>query len=412
MVATEPLASRTGTTLAADRSEVRPLTGLRLFAAAWVVVFHFQFTQGDLLAKVLAPAYPVVTTGAMGVDLFYVLSGFVIALTYLGKLGPRCRWRIAGRFLWARVCRIWPVYVLVTTVFGAFLVFKLVRLGDTSPAYQNVQPELSVAAWLNQLAMVQIWPRPWHDGVSWVGPAWSISAEWLAYVLFPVTALLFFRMRGWPRWLLASVAVLLMSPVAVLCLFTGSPYFPFSWMARILTGFAAGVLTYLVVREIPRTPMVRRAATWASWLLVAAAVGGLGLGAALGVAPQGTERGGIVLVLFPLLVGALALSAGPAPAGPARLLSTRWAVHGGRISYSLYLVHVPLFEVFWTAMERVDVLRPNGMLGTVLTPLVFLGTFLLAHLLFRLVEEPVRRSLRRLADRRSRPADQPASLGG
>jgi peptidoglycan/LPS O-acetylase OafA/YrhL len=399
------------TALATDPSEVRPLTGLRLFAAAWVVLFHFEFTQGHLLAQVLAPAYPVVTTGAMGVDLFYVLSGFVIAFTYLGKLGPRWRWRVAGKFLWARVCRIWPVYALVTTLFGGYLLFKIVRLADAAPAYQNVQPSVTLSSWVQQLAMVQIWVRPWHDGASFVGPAWSISAEWLAYVLFPLAALVFFRIRGWPRWLLGGLAVLLMVPVSVLCLRTGSPYFPFSWLGRIGAGFIAGVLTYLVVKDIPRTERVRRAATVASWLLVAAVFGGLVLGAWLGPAPEGTERGGMVLVLFPPLIGALALAAGSKSAGPARLLSTRWAVHGGRISYSLYLVHVPIFEAFWSAIDRIPAFHVDGPLATALTPVAFLTTFALAHLLFRLVEEPARQTLRRLTTPRTPRSSPPRESG-
>jgi peptidoglycan/LPS O-acetylase OafA/YrhL len=388
-------APRPPTSLAADPGEIRALTGLRLFAAGWVVLFHFEFTGGHLLARVLAPIYPAVTTGAMGVDLFYVLSGFVIAFTYLGKLGPHWRWRAAGKFVWARVCRIWPVYALVTTLFGGYLAVKMVRLSDATPAYQNVQPTLTVSSWLQQLGMVQIWFRPWHDGASFVGPAWSISAEWLAYVLFPVSALLLYRLRRLPRWLLATFAVLLMLPESVLTLRTGSPYFPFSWAERILAGFTSGVLIYLVVRDIPRTDRVRRVASWLGWLLVAAVVGGLWFGAWLGVAPEGTERGGVVLVLFPLLVGTLAL-AGGSRFGVARLLSTRWAVHGGRISYSLYLVHVPIFEVYWAVMERIPAFHADTTLATVLTPLVFLSAFGTAHVLFRLVEEPSRRALRRL----------------
>ena len=399
------------TTLAADPREVRPLTGLRLFAAAWVVLFHFQFTHGALLARVFGPGYPVVTTGAMGVDLFFVLSGFVIALTYLGKLGPRPTGYAAARFLWARVCRIWPVYALVTTGFLGWLLLKRWYWDIGEPAYQNVQPSLGVLSWLRQLSLTQMWTRPWHDGASFVGPAWSVSAECLAYLLFPLTALVFWRLRRMWRPALLLVAVALMAPESYLCFTTGSPYFLLSWLARIMLGFGSGVLVYLAVREIPRTRRVRRAAGLLAWLLVVLVFAGLAYGAWLGPAPEGTERGGVVLVLFPLLVAALALGgSGSWLTGPGRLLSTRWAVHGGRISYSLYLVHVPLFEVFWTLMERVGVLRDDGPLATALAPVVFLAAFVLADLLYRLVEEPARRGLRRFTEPRPAAPARPGTV--
>jgi peptidoglycan/LPS O-acetylase OafA/YrhL len=398
-------ATRSGTTgsgersstLALDRQEIRQLTGLRLFAAAWVVLFHFQFTHGSLLARVLAPAFPVVTTGAMGVDLFFVLSGFVIAFTYLDRLGPRWRTREALRFIWARVCRIWPAYALVTTLFMGFLLFKRAYWSIESPAYQKVQPVLSARAWLRQLTLTEIWNHPWHDGVSFVGPAWSVSAEFFAYVLFPLAGLLLYRLGRLPRWALAVLAVALMLPESVLCLLTGSPYFPFCWLARIGGGFISGVLVYLVVRDIPRTPRVRRIAARSAGALLVLVLAGLLLGTWLGPGSDGvaTERGGMVLALFPPLIGALSLGSGWLVRG----LSCPVAVHGGRISYSLYLIHVPVFEVWWTAMERVGILHPNSLLGNVLTPLVFVGVFVLAHLLFALVEEPARRAMRRFAPR-------------
>ena len=71
------------TTTTVGRGEIRQLTGLRIVAALWVVAFHFMFTPGDAYTELLEPLRPVITTGALGVDLFYVLSGFVITLTYL-----------------------------------------------------------------------------------------------------------------------------------------------------------------------------------------------------------------------------------------------------------------------------------------------------------------------------------------
>ena len=197
-----------------------------------------------------------------------------------------------------------------------FLLFKRWYWGIEEPAYQNVQPSLSVGAWLRQLTLTQMWDHQWHDGASFVGPAWSVSAEFFAYALFPIAALVFFRLgrwrgRGW-RWLFGVFAVVLLAPESVRCLLTGSPYFPFSWLARVLGGFTSGVLVYLVVRDIPRTPRVRRVASLLSWALLGLGLAGLVLGAWLGPGPDGVsaERGGVVLLLFPPLVGALSLASG------------------------------------------------------------------------------------------------------
>ena len=178
----------------------------------WVVLFHFHFTALPGVAEVVGLLGPLVTAGALGVDLFFVLSGFVIAYTYLDQLGPALRTRVTARFVWARLCRMWPAYALVFHLFGIWLVFRSVAGSDGEIAFQSVQPELDAGEYLQQLFMVQLWDDRFFDGSSWVGSTWSISAEWLAYLLFPVAALGFFRLRRLPAVVLAAAAVALMAP--------------------------------------------------------------------------------------------------------------------------------------------------------------------------------------------------------
>jgi peptidoglycan/LPS O-acetylase OafA/YrhL len=370
------------------RGEVRPLTGLRIVAALWVVCFHFSFTPGDAYTAVWEPLRPLVHTGALGVDLFYVLSGFVITLTYLEKLGPRPSVRGAVAFWWARICRVWPVYALLTTLFGGWILYKSTRVTDGFLVWQTTQPTVDVWHWLEQLAMVQLWHRPFFDGSSWVAPAWSISAEWLAYVVFPLTVLLLWRVRRAPAVVTGLAAVLCMVPFAYVCYSTGNPYHPYSWVLRIGLGFLAGALTYLTVRRIRITPRVEQVAALLAVLAVLEVLIGLWWGWWRG---QGqAEYGGIVVLLFPVLVGSLAVSR----RGLSRVLSTGPMVHGGRISYSLYLVHVPVFEIFWTYMGWSPRIAPGSALGTLLVPHVLLLAVLLAHLAYRYVEEPSRLWLR------------------
>jgi peptidoglycan/LPS O-acetylase OafA/YrhL len=367
--------------------EFRSLTGLRIVAAVWVVLFHFHFSPLQRVADVAAFFGPLITQGALGVDLFFVLSGFVIAHTYLDKLGPRLRPGATARFVWARASRMWPVYVLVFNLFGLWLVARLVFSSGTFISYQSVQPVVSFGQWLQQLLMVQMWNNPFLDGASWVGPTWSLSAEWLAYVLFPVTALVFFRMRNLPVVVLALSSLALMTPIAWAYLSTGSPYYPWSWVVRVLCGFGAGVLAYLVVRRLRDGEPVRRRVS----VLAAAVPLAIAVGLVAGEV-AGPGRGGAVIVLFPVLVAALAL----ADRGPVMVLAQPWAVHGGRISFSLYLVHIPIFEVWWTFLSHFDVARSHPVLAYVSAVVVLLSTLAVAAVAYRFVEEPARRRMRRV----------------
>ncbi|GAA5127018.1 acyltransferase [Pseudonocardia adelaidensis] len=354
----------------------------------WVVLFHFHFTPLPGVAEVVGALGPLITSGALGVDLFFVLSGFVIAHTYLDRLGPALRVRATARFLWARAVRLWPVYLLVLHVFGAWLIVRATMATDGAIAFQPVQPVLDVGQYLQQLVLVQLWDDAYFDGASWVGSTWSTSAEWLAYLLFPAAALVLHRMRTLPVVVLACGSLLLMLPMTWAYLATGSPYFPWSWLVRILCGFGAGALAYLVVRRLRWTSAARQVASAAAVVLPVVIVVGLLLGEL-----AGPGRGGAVILLFPVLVAALAV----ADRGPAMLLSTRALGYGGRLSYGLYLVHIPLFEVYWFALERSHWLAPQTVQAHVVGVAVLLSSAGVAALTYHLVEEPSRTRLRALA---------------
>lgn len=373
---------------ASGAGELRGLTGLRIVAAAWVVLFHFHFTPLPGVAEVVGVLGPLITSGALGVDLFFVLSGFVIAHTYLDRLGPALRVGPTARFVWARACRIWPAYVLVFNLFGIWLVARLVLGNDGDIAFQAVQPEVNLGEWAAQMFMVQLWDQPFFDGASWVGATWSISAEWLAYLLFPVAALGFFRLRTLPAPVLMLGAFALMAPITWAFVTTGSPYFAWSWLVRILCGFGAGVLTHLAVRRLRGGSAVARRASLVAVVVPVLIVAGLLVGEQFG-----PGRGGAVIALFPVLVGALAL----ADRGPAVLLSSRWAVHGGHLSYALYLVHIPMFEAYWLAQRYLPWLAGDTTAAYVTATAVVLATLPVAAVIYRVVEEPSRRQLRRLA---------------
>lgn len=366
--------------------EIRALTGLRAVAAAWVVAFHMRQTPGETWWAVLEPVHPLIRSGWLGVDLFFVLSGFVLTLSHLRHVGPRAGARTSAAFYWGRLSRVLPLSLLITVAFSGWLVVKHLLVGGPH-VHEGVQPQLDPLHLAEQLLMVQMWHRPYYYGSSLVVPGWSLSAEWLAYLAFPLLGLLLYRVRHWPAAVLGAGALAAVLPFAYVAATAGTHVYAWSWLVRIAGCFLAGALTCLCVQRLGADERVRR---WAGL------VAGLAIAEVLVVVwwadSIGRDVTGAAVLLFPVLIGALAL----ADRGPARLLSTPWLVMGGRISFALYLVHMCLFEVFWTAMDVVPWLGPGTPLAAFLLPMVLLVPIPVAYLMWRYVEEPSRRWMGRI----------------
>lgn len=372
-----------------SRGEILPLTGLRIVAALWVVVFH---VGGNFLSEfpgVARVLWPILHNGGLGVDLFFGLSGFVLTLNYVDKMGEKVDRAKTRMFLWARLSRVWPVY-FVTLNIAALWHGGLMAIHSHDPV---VVDEFSVLSYLRQLFMVVLWTSPDFDRLTWNGPAWSVSAEWLVYCIFPVLVLLFARIgrvaRNRQLMVLAMLAVM---PVALFAVAGEGLYaMPYLWLIRLLGAFVAGSLACLVVRRIPRTARTDRMGTWWSYILM------IGVVAVLYLAHALDRPNAVILVvfLFPPLLVALAIADG----GPARLLSTRPFVTGGHFSYSVYLVHMLIIEVIWWAQSEWPSVFGGGRIAfSVLLPLIPVIVCVAGYLMWRYVEEPSRKKMRRMVD--------------
>jgi peptidoglycan/LPS O-acetylase OafA/YrhL len=152
--------------------DIKPLTSLRFFAAFWVVTYHYW----PKLAVTGTPA--LVAKGYLGVELFFILSGFILCHVYLPSFEAQ-RFRY-GEFLWARLARIYPMHL--ATLVGIGLMGGA-ALAAGFPVEHNL---LSLAALPANLALVHAWG--FAPVVGWNHPSWSISAEWFAYLAFPLFA--------------------------------------------------------------------------------------------------------------------------------------------------------------------------------------------------------------------------------
>jgi peptidoglycan/LPS O-acetylase OafA/YrhL len=347
--------------------DLRALTTLRFLAAAWVVLY----TAWPHLDVGFVPV--AVTKGYLGVEVFFVLSGFILSHVYLQPAGDG-RFSYRG-FLWARIARVYPLH-LVTLL-------AMVSLG-VAATFAGVAVDASLTDWRAlpaHLTMTHAWGLAPLSAFN--HPSWSISAEWFAYLAFPLFAFVAWRLRARP-WLASGLAAF--GALGVYAAFERLAGFSlteatFQWGAlRIIPCFALGCALYLVYRRAP----VRRAG------LTAVACGlGLLISASLALWDP-------VTVLF---AGGLILALGSLPNEAAGPFSSRAGVYLGEISYSIYMVCAPALLVATNLAARL--LGADDKRFQIIVWLAIMAAIpVAAAATYHLVERPARKALRGLSARR------------
>jgi peptidoglycan/LPS O-acetylase OafA/YrhL len=229
---------------APPRTAIDALTGIRAFAAMWVVLFHFR-TEIVALLPGVSPILSVAAAGRLGVDLFFILSGFILTYNYLDEFRT-LRLRDYGRFLWLRLARIYPVHLFALAAVVAIVVAAKTIGLPVNPAHMYTTPTV-----VTNVLMVHAWTGM---ELTWNYPAWSISAEWFAYLAFPVAALALGRVRS-ARLALAGAVVAIAAMYAVFVLFpTGWPFpAPSSGSARSSSPAACSASPSATASAVPGT---------------------------------------------------------------------------------------------------------------------------------------------------------------
>ncbi|WP_419829630.1 acyltransferase family protein [Methylobacterium sp.] len=370
---------------------------LRAAAALMVVWHHARHESGMMAAR---GAGPTLDPGTLlpwwgGVDLFFVISGFVIVHAsgrLFGAPGGR------ARFLAHRVARVVPLYWLVSLIVLALAIARPDWLGEAAALVR--EPGTILAGFL-------FWPAARPDGTiqPLYGLGWTLNYEVFFYGLFALG--LGFGRRGAVAWLALALVLL----VSVGALVPALPVPVRFWANPIVLEFLVGAGLALAHREGLRPGSGVRLGLGVMGLL------GLALAARL-LGDDGSADG----VLRPLLVGlpsALLVTAALGPARDAAQVAalpalTRGLVILGNASYALYLVHPFALRLGREALLRlglVPVLHPWGSVVVMLA-----GSVAAALLVHRFVERPLSRWARDhldpgAAQNRVRPVPAPVPTG-
>lgn len=366
------------------------LESLRGIAALGVTLVHAVWTHSFYQAGLIQNAW-------LFVDMFFVLSGFVMSSAYADGLAGK---GAVKAFALRRFFRLYPLHLATLVLFVAAhlaLVFVLGRDPQSNGFTAANEPFLQqVLANLTLTHAAGVTPS---TGLN--GPSWSISGEAFAYAVFALVAASPLWRRG-RAFAFAGLAAL--------------GYFMVSWISpldglfathdagiwRALFGFSIGVLTFI---WLPRAK-----ALLDGQQDIAAGAQTIGLvGAFLFITSYGI--GDAVTSLAPFLFAFLVLALAAAPdAIPARLLSAPPLVWLGTVSYSIYMLHYPIAIGLNEALNIVFGDEKIGHLGFTysvvplwvgnLALVAYWVTVLVASALcYRLLEEPARRFGRALSEK-------------
>lgn len=320
----------------------------------------------------------------LAVDLFFILSGFVLTHAHGRELNEGLNRRTYVRFLLLRLARVYPLHVLALV--HAALIALVV------PSFL----ENTVGSFILQLLLMASWG--FSKTLSWNAPAWSLSSEWLAYLALPLMILLSAGLRRVRTGLVA---------LALLVTLFGGIFFGFLWSLSLLfelnmsngagasTRVLVGVALGCVLRRLYDHERIR-ALPWTAlfWLSLPVAVATM---TDLSGRRLDNSLWAYLATMFVVFAAACASPRGLLP------LTARVPVYLGEISFAIYIFHYPVLSTLrWMVGARLDAMAPHATvtearLLIVTAIAIVMGVAVVAH---HLVEKPARRLARRWIDRR------------
>lgn len=335
--------------------DVKSLTALRGIAALWIVLHHF-WPQTD------SPTPYLIAKGYLAVDLFFILSGVVLYIVYAQSFAQ-------GQFSWRsfavkRFARLYPVHLVTLCVAVVIL-----SIGPSLGVQGRALPYDFGQMIALHLSLLHAWGITETGGLNY--PSWSLSAEALAYLLFPLLCALALRLRP---MVLLNFATLSLVAIYI--------FIPMAWpdqtftrlendwgVIRILPEFLLG----MSVARVIKTPVKFRQPRPKSAPLI-------GLSLAMITLGLGTDLD--ILCVFGFATGLAGCLVRDPGAHPALTIL-------GTMSYSLYMSHALVQIVGFKLIEVAGGYTDSEVPLLFLVPMLG-AALLVAAALYHGVERPAR----------------------
>lgn len=344
------------------KNELVYLTVLRGFASIWVGIHHAFLSFDSLNINQLGLFEMFIMKGWLGVDLFFILSGFILAYTYHDKFTD-LNLADYSVFIVRRIAKILPLHVTILLLYG-IIVLIVYRYG-----FSFDLEKYSLENFLSQLFLLHgigiIEPRGWNI------PSWSVSSEMFAYLLFPAFTYAIASSQISKRNCYVLILGLIVIPVAMGWLMNDGEKFMLDYeftAIRVLTEFLMGVCLFYISKDCKK-----------SYRYTSLLIASIGLLFITTLIQDHSFFDFVYLVFFMGIILSLAQI-------PSKLACIPIFTRLGQISYAFYLIH-SLIIIGMNQVIRYSIALQSN-------PALIIGIFLFitivtAWVLYELIEKPV-----------------------
>ncbi len=357
-----------------NQPHIKPLTSLRGVAAAYVFFHHLSSNLLPELGRMVSPSSQLMLNGYLWVDFFFILSGFLLAILYQQRFADNA---IATKeFLVRRFSRIYPLHIVILL---SFVLYQLALLAmDNTAAFTGRYSLFDLVRNVFLLQAVQLD----HTFAPWNAPSWSISAEWLAYILFPLIIAVLYKLKG-----ISSALIFWVLSVASLSLVEAQTskqldLTGYLGLLRCVIEFSIGIM---LSKGIYNSNFCQK------WLANSIAQLALCFALLLSLHLDNLD------VLSVLLMAFIIASVSTGNSRFNRVLSHPWLVYLGKISYSIYMVHWLIFtfiKLVSRQMFDINIKYITSLSSMTAISLICIVLVLLASVIsFHFIEEPLRKWL-------------------
>lgn len=357
------------------------LDGLRGLAILLVLVWHYTGVSSVLITRfhdspALIPLLKLVSLSWSGVDLFFVLSGFLLGGILLKQIDSPSFFRT---FFIRRACRILPLYFLWV---GFFL---LAGILDVSRTWPRIAPTFAdpLPVW-GYLTFTQnfVMSATKSFGSHWLGATWSLAVEEQFYLFLPL------MIRFTPRARLPLLLVALILVAQIFRAIVGNSISQYVLMPSRMDALLMGVFGAWAAQQPRLLAYLNEQRRMAGYVFATLA---LGMAVTMARGRNLWANSEDNLGWLALFYGALVFIAATSSRGPVYWVCTRaWLRKLGLISFGVYIFHEGVDSLVYDSLRPADGVVGAGLVGLII--LISLGiTLLLAALSYRFFESPILR---------------------